>query len=176
MSGKTWLFMLIGTLVASYVIVAHVAPCLLPSRMAANESAAINTCRTFAKAQVDYLKKDWDGDAVFEYAPTLKELAAKGLIESAIADAEGHTGKPYHGYRFVILTSQGPGAAGGAKSFLVDGHLIPNVALACVPEKWDETGRNTFIVTTSGTWYQKDTGRSAFPETYDPEGWVQGCD
>ena len=51
--------------VAIIAIIAAIAiPNLLRSRMAANESAAIAACKTFASAQDIYRRTDYDGDGV----------------------------------------------------------------------------------------------------------------
>ncbi|MBI3828559.1 MAG: DUF2950 family protein [Planctomycetes bacterium] len=66
--------------------------------MAANESAAIAACKTFAEAEDIYRRTDWDADGILEYAQTIKgdnslyeKNAGKGdltLVDDAFAKAE----------------------------------------------------------------------------------------
>ena len=58
--------------VAIIAIVAAVAiPNLLRSRMAANETAAIASCKTYATAQNIYRRTDYNHDGTLEYAKAL---------------------------------------------------------------------------------------------------------
>lgn len=61
------------------IIAAIAVPNLLRSRMAANESAAIAACKTYAEAQDIYRRTDWDADGVLEYAQAIK--GANSLYE-----------------------------------------------------------------------------------------------
>jgi len=54
------------------VIAALAVPNLTRSRMAANESAAIAACKTFAEAQEIYIRTDYNGDGVKEYAQCIR--------------------------------------------------------------------------------------------------------
>ena len=83
------------------------------------------------------------------------------LVASASADhpaqaAENHV--PYYGYLYRILTEQGPDAAGGAKSYIVDGKLTGGFALFAYPGGICSTGIMTFIVNQDGVIYQQDLG------------------
>ncbi len=70
-----------------------------PQRMAANESAAVAACKTFAEAQDIYRRTDWDKDGILEYAQQIKgnfslfeNKAGDGdiaLVDAAFAAAEG---------------------------------------------------------------------------------------
>jgi hypothetical protein len=81
---------------------------------------------------------------------------------------------PYNGYFFRILTSQGPHASGGAKSYIADGLMTRGFAFIAYPAEYRSSGVMTFIVDESGTIYEKDLG----PDTvkiaqattaYDPD-------
>ena len=81
---------------------------------------------------------------------------------------------PYNGYFFRILTSQGPHASGGAKSYIADGLMTRGFAFIAYPAEYRSSGVITFIVDESGTIYEKDLG----PDTvkiaqattaYDPD-------
>jgi hypothetical protein len=65
---------------------------------------------------------------------------------------------PYNGYMFRILTSQGPHATGGAKSYIVDGKMTAGFAAVAYPVDYRSSGVMTFIVDQSGTIYEKDLG------------------
>jgi len=86
----------------------------------------------------------------------------------AAARAEGYGGtdqrpatqnQPYHGYFYKILERQGPAAPGGARNYLVDGHMTDGFALLAFPAKYGDSGITTFIVNQDGLVYEKDLGR-----------------
>jgi prepilin-type N-terminal cleavage/methylation domain-containing protein len=173
--------------VAIIAIIAAIAiPNLLRSRMAANESAAIAACKTFAEAQDIYRRTDWDGDGVLEYSLTIKganSLYEKNantgdltLVDSAFANGEGAPGtaQPKAGYVFQVLTGQGASAPGGTKTYVVQGNMTLGYALSAVPASYDGTGRNSFQINNTGTVYQNDQGlTTAHVTTYNPAtGWV----
>ncbi len=159
--------------VAIIAIIAAIAiPNLLRSRMAANESAAIGACKTFASAEDTYRRVDYNNNGVLEYATTLASLYGNGsinLVDRAFGSAEAATGTPKAGYLFSVLTTQGAGGPGGARSYLATGGLMTvGYALSAVPASWDQSGRNQFQISSSGTIYQKDTGDSTFQTSFDP--------
>jgi hypothetical protein len=71
--------------------------------------------------------------------------------------------EPYYGYRYLILTAQGPEAPGGAYDYIVDGNMIGGFALITYPVEYGNSGVMTFMVNHDGALYQKDLG----PETSD---------
>ena len=191
--------------VAIIAIIAAIAiPNLLRSRMAANETAAVAACKAFATAESIYRRTDYNQDGVLEYtiklsgmfslyenAPGTGDLA---LIDSAFANAEGlptfgpfpGTTNPKAGYVFVELGGTGPSAPGGARSYWDSGafapgsHLTLGYALCAMPNQYDGTGRNTFIISNEGVIYQSDLGQfgpspfqPAFTGLFDPStNWV----
>lgn len=158
--------------VAIIAIIAAIAiPNLLRSRMAANESAAIGACKTFASAEDTYRRVDYNNNGVLEYATTLASLYNGGsinLVDRAFANAEAATGTPKAGYIFSVLTTQGAGGPGGARSYLSNSLMTVGYAMNAVPGVWDQSGRNQFQISSSGTIYQKDTGNSTFLTAFDP--------
>jgi len=160
--------------VAIIAIIAAIAiPNLLRSRMAANESAAIGACKTFASAEDTYRRVDYNNNGVLEYATTLASLYGGGtinLVDRAFFNAETTSGTPKAGYLFTVLTTQGAGGPGGARSYLSGtGNLMTvGYAMSAVPASWDQSGRNQFQISSSGTIYQKDTGNSTFQTSFDP--------
>ena len=136
---------------------------LLRSRGPCSESAAIGACKTFASAEDTYRRVDYDGDGVLEYATSLQGLYGSGsinLVDRAFANAEaGPNATPKAGYFFKVLTAQGPHAPGGVRSYLdANGDMTVGYALLAFPAAWDQTGRDSYIISGSGTIYQKDLG------------------
>ena len=135
-------------------------PYLVHSRMATNESATIAICKQYALAQDNYRRVDHDGNGVLEYAKSLKELFDAGKIDADFAQAEfGPDAIPKDGYFFKVLRAQGPAGPGGARSYInPQGSMTIGYALEAFPAYWDQSGRNTFMISSSGTIYQKDLG------------------
>jgi hypothetical protein len=81
---------------------------------------------------------------------------------------------PYHGYYFKILTRQGPHAPGGKYSYVINGNMIAGYALVAYPDKWDNSGVMTFIISQQGRVYQKNLGPNtaklaSVMTEYDPD-------
>ena len=153
------------------VIAAIAIPNLLRSRLAANESAAIAACRTYAEAQEMYRRTDWNGNGTLEYAQTLagnqslyENTAGAAdivLIDAAFAAAEGNPGvaAPKAGYVFRVQRAK---IAGGVlTNYLVNNRMVLGYGLSAVPASYDSTGRNAFQVNECGVVYQMDRGASA---------------
>ncbi len=174
--------------VAIIAIIAAIAiPNLLRSRMAANESAAIAACKTFAEAEDIYRRTDWNSDGVLEYATRIngnyslfERTAATGdlqLVDQAFANAECSSTvetsctAPKAGYGFFVLTGQGAGAPGGTKNYVQQTHMTVGYGLSAVPYSYDGTGRNSFQINTTGTVYQADrlSAATTHISTYDPK-------
>jgi len=155
---------------------------LINRRIGANEYNAIHVLREFVKAQREFAAVDRDGDGVRQYAQKLASTpgkrdglywtadAAKGeemspfgpLIAESAAYLKGHAvGDPYRGYRFRILTRQGPNAAGGAYNYIINGRMIAGFAMVAYPAEWDQTGVMTFIVNHNGKVFQRDLGKDS---------------
>lgn len=64
----------------------------------------------------------------------------------------------YHGYRYKILTSQGPGARGGAYDYIVDGKMIGGFAMVAYPARYGASGVMTFTCNHDGVVFEKDLG------------------
>jgi len=140
----------------------------------ANELDAIEICRGYVEAQKLYGQDDWDGDGVLQYARKIISTEGKkdGLywpgddspVAAAFAKAfaQGYHvsagAKPYHGYFFNILLSQGPSAKDGAQDYLVHNLMIGGFALVAWPAEYRVSGIMTFIVNQDGVVYEKDLG------------------
>jgi hypothetical protein len=146
-------------------------PAIVRSRMARNQTDAAAACKAFAEAQEVYRRKDWDRDGVLEYAQSLKELSRVKLIESEFSAAEAPEGfsRPWKGYVFQVLTSQGASATGGARNYIADSNMTLGYALGAVPAEYDHTGRDNFVISNNGTIFQKDD-QGKMPLLFEPPG------
>jgi hypothetical protein len=156
---------------------------LISRRIGRNELNAIEASLAFVDAQQEYASEDRDGDMIIEYAqrfvstPGMKDglywqtqageddsplgpLFAEARTEGYQLETAG-SGSGYYGYRYKILTSQGPTAMGGAYDYIVGGNMISGVGLIAYPLQYGVSGIMSFVVNHDGIVYQKDLG----PET-----------
>jgi hypothetical protein len=169
---------------------------ILSRRIGEDELTVIGVCHTYVQAQHEYASEDRDGSGVLKFASKLKSSEGKkdGLYWPAGPDeeqspfgplvaearAEGYGPKdgkpqPFHGYRFKILTAQGPSAPGGAFSYVINGNMIAGFALVAYPAHWGESGVMTFIVNQWGRVYERNLGAdsadiAAEMTDFDPDG------
>jgi hypothetical protein len=161
---------------------------ILVLQIGANERAAMQAAMAYVDAQREYALADRNGDGLLEYAQKLLSSPGKrdGLIwspslgdESPLGEAFLPTrpGAGYHGYRFKILTAQGPAASGGARSYLIGKRMVRGFALVAWPVQYGKTGVMSFIVNQDGTVLERDLGansaRTAMAmKVFNPEeGW-----
>ena len=151
---------------------------ILARRIGRDEIAAIDVCAAIADAQMEYFSQRHDG--VKQYAQKFISDSGKqnGLYwESpegqprsplgplvAFATTEGFTVRPgtrqaFHGYFFRRLDSQGADAKGGAKPYVVGGKMTGGFAYLAYPEKYNDTGIQTFIINQDRIVYQKNLGK-----------------
>ena len=157
---------------------------LLTRRIGHNELLAIKASREHAVAQREfYTMAEPDGDQIPKYAQRMISTpgkkdglnwpTAKGEKESPLgplvakAKEEGYMQKrkegekgprPFHGYYFRILKSQGPSAPGGKFDYVINGNMVAGHALVAYPSRWGVSGIMTFIVNQRGRIYQKNLG------------------
>jgi hypothetical protein len=148
---------------------------ILARRVGRNELVAIDVCRAYVEAQMEYASRDRDANGVLEYAQRIVSSPGKknglysegepdSLVPKAFGDAaaalaaEGKKPMPYHGYYFRVLTAQGPDAPGGARTYVVKGQMIGGFALMAYPAEYGVSGIKTFIVNHRGVVYEKDMG------------------
>ena len=151
---------------------------LIYRRVGRNELDAIEVCRGFVQAQLDYAAEGRDGDPPGIYA--LKLISDAGLHNGlywpaaddepaspagpliAAAAEEGYRRsadrQPYHGYYYRMLYAQGANANGGAREYFKDGLLTEGFALVAWPADYGSSGVQTFIVNQDGVVFQKDLG------------------
>jgi hypothetical protein len=147
-------------------------------RVGGNELGAIDVCRGFVNAQLEYASEGRDGDPSGIYA--LKLVSDPGLQNGlywevaegeppspagpfvAAAAEEGYRAgterTPYHGYYYRMLYAQGPNANGGARDYFKDGLYTEGFALVAWPADYGSSGVQTFIVNQDGIVFQKDLG------------------
>ena len=153
---------------------------LIYRRVGANELGAIDVCRGFVSAQLEYASEGRDGDPPGIYA--LKLISDEGLhnglywptaddepaspagpfVAAAASEgyrrAEGDARTPYHGYYYRMLYAQGANANGGARDYFKNGLLTEGFALVAWPADYGSSGVMTFIVNQDGVVFQKDLG------------------
>jgi hypothetical protein len=113
------------------------------------------------------------GDPESPFGPLVAEARAVGYAPHSDATSRT-TSHPFHGYYFRILSAQGVHAPGGARSYLVGGHMTRGFALIAYPATYGDSGIMTFVVNQSGIVFEKNLG----PQTssiarqmsdYDPD-------
>ena len=154
---------------------------ILNRRIGKDEVTAIGVCRTYVTAQHQYALDDHDGSGVLKYAQRLNStpghrdglywdpvegedlspfgpLVANAQEEGYDTDKPVGRSEPFQGYLFKILTEQGPDAAGGQFSYIINGNMVAGFALVAYPAHWGESGIMTFIVNQDGKVYQHNFG------------------
>jgi hypothetical protein len=154
---------------------------IINRRVGRNELATIQVCLALVDAQREYAMSDADGDNARNYARKLRStpgkrdglywdtakgeapspmgpLVAQAAGEGYTAREEGEDQRPYHGYYYRLLTSQGPDAPGGARDYQVNGVLIGGFAVIAYPAEYGASGVMTFLVNQDGVVYQRDLG------------------
>ena len=144
---------------------------ILYRRVGRNELSAVRVCQELVAAQKEYFAQHGEyAQKIFSDEGQHNGLywkAADGepqspigpLVASAVAEgyAKSQTGAPtpYRGYYFHILTR----AAGGAKSYIVNGKMTEGFAFVAYPAEYRSSGVMTFIVNQDGSVYEKDLGK-----------------
>lgn len=150
---------------------------VLARRIGRNELAVVKVCLAFYDAQNEYadITPKANGMAVFAQRivsnPGKKDglywPSAQGEPESPIGEAVAFAsqrgykvgkGEPFYGYRYKILTRQGPTAPGGALDYVVGGSMVGGFALVAWPAQYGNSGIATFMVNHRGDVYEKDLG------------------
>ena len=170
---------------------------ILNRRTGRNELSTIETALQYVDAQREYAKKDRDGSGILQYAQHFASHEGKkdGLYWTAkpgeessplgplfeSASKEGypvgkHEGehRPYHGYYFRILKSQGSHAEGGQLDYVVNGRMTAGFALLAYPAEYGISGIMTFVVNQQGIVYERNLGTDTEKltedlRTYDPD-------
>ena len=169
---------------------------ILSRRVGRNELAAMEVCQAYVDAQYDYYRLNPEKSAVPHFARKIvssqgqrdglywetkpgEPASPLGELVAAAAD-DGYTpvgqgqSRAYYGYRYRVLTAQGPHAAQGAYSYIGNDLMFGGFALLAYPDKYGSTGVMTFMVNQDGVLYEKnlgkDTGRLAPGiDSFDPD-------
>ena len=156
---------------------------ILNRRIGKNELAVEQVCLAIVDAQRDYMAQDRDGDGILEYAqkllsdpgqknglywktsdgeppsplgPLVADATEKGYGEGGVQAARH---RPFYGYFFKLLTSQGPDAPGGAHNYVANGQMTEGFAVVAWPADYGNSGIMTFLVSHHGIVYQQNLGR-----------------
>lgn len=149
---------------------------ILYRRVGRNELSTIRVCEELVAAEKEYyaaqhnvyaqkiFSDEGQHDGLYWKAAAGEPQSPIGpLVASAVA--EGYVkGRdvaptPYRGYYYHILTRQGKDAAGGAKSYIVNGKMTEGFAFVAYPAEYRSSGVMTFVVGADGVVHQKDLGK-----------------
>jgi hypothetical protein len=155
---------------------------VLSRRIGRDEISAINLCKAFVEAQREYALANPNAKRVGVYAQRflssegkrdglywpVKEgeppspfgpLVAKAALDGYNTTPPASSGpRPFYGYHFKILKSQGKDAPGGAKDYVKDGEMTGGFAMVAWPAEYGNSGVMTFLVNQTGIVFEKDLG------------------
>ena len=153
---------------------------VISRRIGRNELGAIEICRAYINAQVQYASADRDADDVREFAQNILSEEGKkdGLYWEAgdggelspfgplVAETRNYlegreVGDPFNGYYYKIITRQGTEAPGGRYDYIINGNMIAGFALLAFPAEYRSSGVMTFICSHQGKVYEKDLGEDS---------------
>lgn len=139
-------------------------------RIGRNELATLQAVRAYHDAQMDYAEVDRDGDGALEYAQQfvsrdgqhdgLYWVEQPGLEESPLGPLFGDElpDGDWQGYRYRILSAQGPSAPGGAYDYLLGDNMSRGFALIAWPSAYGDSGVMSFMISHEGRVFEKDLG------------------
>jgi hypothetical protein len=152
---------------------------ILSRRIGHNELDTISICGAIADAQAQYFAQKHAGIKQYAqkfisdpgqqnglYWPKVQGQPRSPLGPMvAYATSEGYKAEPnhhqpYHGYYYVMLSRQGPGAKGGANEYIVNGKMRGGFAVLAYPENYGDSGIMTFLINQDGVLLQKDFGKT----------------
>jgi len=163
-----------------------------------NELANVDVCDMLRIAELEYYDQEHDGQKQYAtrfisdpgkqnglYWPEepgkpkspIGPLIAYATPEGAKRQPSQH--KPFYGYYYGILTTQGPFASGGLRDYTRNGVMNRGFGFVAYPAKYGVTGTMTFIIDQDGTVYQKDMGATTtdeapFMRQFNPDGsWIE---
>jgi len=150
---------------------------IINRRIGRNELNTIQVSKEYVDAQREFAARNPNGqyaqrfvshagkkDGLYWEAASGEKRSPLGLLFARAAD-EGYTPrktgekrKPYHGYFFNVLKSQGSNAPGGEKDYIVNDKMTAGFGLLAYPAEYGVSGIMTFIVNEEGIIYEKDLG------------------
>ncbi|WP_394558732.1 DUF2950 domain-containing protein [Aquipseudomonas alcaligenes] len=139
-------------------------------RIGRNELATLEAVRAYHDAQMDYAEVDRNGNGALEYAQ--KFVSSDGKHDGLYwAERPGEEQSPlgplfgdelpngaWHGYRYRILTAQGPSAPGGAYDYRIGKIMSRGFALIAWPADYGNSGVMSFMISHDGEVFEKDLG------------------
>jgi hypothetical protein len=154
---------------------------ILTRRIGRNELAAMQVCLALVAAAQEYAVRDPERNGMPEYPaklvstpgrqdglywPTTPDelpspigpLLAAATSDDAV-DAATRPPTPYHGYLYRILMRQGDDAPGGARDYVVKGHMIGGFAVLAYPADYGVSGIMSFIANQDGMVYEQNLGK-----------------
>jgi hypothetical protein len=166
-------------------------------RIGRNELAVIDVMASLVDAQQEYYNQAHDGtkqyarkfisDAGQEnglYWPAtpgkpkspVGPLVAYASEQGMKLDFKLH--KPFHGYYYGILVTQGVWANGGLRDYVRSGQMTRGFGFIAWPAEYGKSGINTFITNADRLVYQRDlednTSKQApFTTQFSPDGWTR---
>ena len=158
--------------VAIIAIIASIAiPSLLRSRMAANETAALQAAAAESprkrRRSTNRIGLHTLGRAAVPVCISPASTFSLGvsgelaLVDKALSPwpKASLTSRPSRaGYVFTVITSQGSAATGGPRNYVVNNYMTLGYGMSAIPAAWDNTGRNTQMINNNGTIFQSDQG------------------
>jgi len=160
-------------------------------RIGRNEHAVMQVMLAIVDAQKEYAARDRNGNGIREYASRFVSTPGRkdglywprsaaeppsplGPAIEAEREARRSADSAYYGYRYRLLDSQGPAAAGGRYDYVVNGRKVGGFAAIAWPARYASTGVMTFIVNHDGIVFEKDLGpdtaaRAAAIGRFDPD-------
>ena len=167
-------------------------------RVGRNELATIDVMAALADAQTEYYGQAHDGVKQYAqkfisdpgkqnglYWPSVAgkpkspigPLVAFATPQGAMVQSDLH--RPFHGYYFAMLGSQGANVPGGLKDYIRGGIMNRGFAFVAYPAEYGKTGTMTFLVDHDRVIHQKDLGPTTRDDAsimvkYNPDyGWVE---
>lgn len=166
-------------------------------RIGRNERFAIQASLAYVDAQRDYFEMNPMRVQGSEYAQHItshpgrhdglywaaagggrnRSPLGKAFAQAAVDKEQERameTSKSHGGYHYKILHMQGPGAVGGARSYVENDRMTGGFALLAYPSVYNKTGVMSFIVNQDGLIYEKNLGRETEKlaqamTAYDPD-------
>jgi hypothetical protein len=144
-----------------------------------NELAAIDILASLVDAQTEYFNQAHDGTKQYArkfisdpgkqdglYWP-LEAGKAKSPVGPLLAYASAQGAKvqpglhkPFHGYYFGILLTQGPFANGGLRDYVRNGVMNRGFGIVAYPAQYGVSGVMTFIIDQDRVVFEKDLGET----------------
>ena len=165
-------------------------------RIGRNELAVVDIMASLTDAQEDYFNQAHEGTKQYARKFISDEGKQNGLYwpeagshgkspvgpllayatEQGRLEPKHH--KPFHGYYYGILVTQGLWANGGLKDYIRDGKMTRGFGFIAWPAEYGTSGVMTFIVDHDRIIYQKDLGQKTkdeapFMTQFSPDGWLR---